>query len=79
MCSCIMMEQMQQTIRPEAPLSAPAVAQLLGCSRATVVRAIQRGELQAMRLGRHGTYRIRREAIDAWLQPTGIDNPQETT
>ncbi|CAN5185449.1 hypothetical protein BH09ACT13_BH09ACT13_11960 [soil metagenome] len=46
-----------------------AAARVASCGRATVWRAIQRGELEAIRLGRHGDYRIPAEALDAWLQP----------
>ena len=40
---------------PEAPLTAGEAAQHAGCSRVTVWRAIDRGELEAFRLGARGT------------------------
>jgi excisionase family DNA binding protein len=43
------------------------------CSRATLVRAIQSGELKAVRLGRTGSYRIAPEALADWLGPNGDD------
>ena len=52
------------------PLSTGAAAHRAGCDRATIRRAIESGELEAVRLGRHGNYRISREALDAWMQPT---------
>jgi excisionase family DNA binding protein len=73
---------MQQTVpprrqsRPEVPpLTAGQVAQRAGCSRVTVWRAIDRGELEAYRLGARGTYRVRPEAVEAWLQPARTPAP----
>lgn len=51
-------------------LTTGAAAAAAGCSRATVLRAIERGELPAFRLGRHGDHRIEAEALEHWLQPT---------
>jgi excisionase family DNA binding protein len=51
-------------------MSTGAAAALAACHPTTILRAIQRGELQAVRLGRHGDYRIDAEALEAWLQPT---------
>jgi hypothetical protein len=42
-----------------------------------VWRAIQAGELEALRLGRTGDFRIRPEALAAWLQPA--HDPEEQT
>ena len=41
----------------------------MACDVITVRRAIHAGELQALRLGRHGDYRIPVDALEAWLQP----------
>lgn len=49
-----------------------AAAALAACHRTTVYRAITDGELEAVRLGRRGDYRIAPEALAAWLQPTAI-------
>jgi len=46
------------------------IAAELGVHPDTVRRAIHDGELQAVRLGEHGRYRIRREAVDEFLRPT---------
>ncbi|HEX6696084.1 MAG TPA: helix-turn-helix domain-containing protein [Solirubrobacteraceae bacterium] len=43
------------------------VALFCGVSAKTVRRAIERGDLDAARLGGHGALRIRREAIDEWF------------
>ena len=45
------------------------VASRLRCSRATVYRAIDRGELAAVRLGETGSLRIRADAIDEFVRP----------
>jgi excisionase family DNA binding protein len=43
------------------------VAVFCGVSSKTVRRAIERGDLEAARLGGHGALRIRPEAIDEWF------------
>jgi excisionase family DNA binding protein len=43
------------------------VADLCRCSVKTVMRAVVAGELQASQLGRRGTWAVRRQAIDEWL------------
>ena len=50
-------------------LSTGSAAALAGCHRVTIVRAIHAGELEAVRLGKRGDYRIRLDALDAWIQP----------
>lgn len=35
-----------------------------------ILRAIQAGELDAVRLGEHGHYRVERESVEEWLRPT---------
>ena len=43
------------------------VARFCGVSTKTVRRAIERGDLDAARLGDHGALRVRPEAIDEWF------------
>jgi excisionase family DNA binding protein len=43
------------------------VAHFCGVSSKTVRRAIERGDLEAARLGGNGALRIRPEAIDEWF------------
>jgi excisionase family DNA binding protein len=50
-------------------VSTGAAAEIAGCHPVTVLRAIHRGELEAMRLGRAGRYRITPDALEAWLRP----------
>ena len=52
-------------------LSTSSVARLVACDRSTVLRAILKGDLEAVRLGRGGSYRIAPESLDAWLRPAG--------
>lgn len=58
-------------------ISTGAAARVAGCHPTTVWRAIERGELQAVRLGRNGDYRIRPEALNEWLRPASPDNEEE--
>lgn len=58
-------------------MSTGAAAALASCDRTTILRAIQRGELEAVRLGRTGDYRIPTDALAAWLKPA--HDPEETT
>jgi excisionase family DNA binding protein len=51
-------------------MSTGEAAALASCHPTTILRAIQRGDLQAVRLGRHGDYRIEAEALARWLRPT---------
>ena len=50
-------------------LSTGSAAALAGCHRVTIIRAIQAGELEAVRLGRNGDYRVPIAALNDWLQP----------
>ena len=50
-------------------MSTGAAAASPSCDRTTILRAIQRGELEAVRLGRTGDYRIPTDALAAWLSP----------
>ena len=52
-------------------LSTSSVARLVSCDRSTVLRAILKGDLETVRLGRGGSYRITPESLDAWLRPAG--------
>jgi excisionase family DNA binding protein len=58
------------------PLSTGAAARVAGVHSTTIWRAIREGELPAIRLGPHGDYRIRLEALEAWLLPA--HNPATT-
>jgi excisionase family DNA binding protein len=58
-------------------LSTGSAAALAGCHRVTIVRAIQAGELEAVRLGKRGDYRIRPDALNDWITPA--HNPKVTT
>ena len=51
------------------PLSTGEAATVAGCHAVTVWRAIRAGELEAVRLGPTGAYRVTLEAIDEWLRP----------
>ena len=53
-----------------ALMTIPDIARDAGVHPTTIWRAIERGELAALRLGPNGNWRIRREALEAWLQPT---------
>ncbi len=56
--------------KPDKQLLVPKeIAAELGVHPDTVRRAIRDGELRALRLGEHGRYRIRPEAIDEFLRP----------
>jgi excisionase family DNA binding protein len=50
-------------------LSTGSAAALAGCHRVTIVRAIHAGELEAVRLGKRGGYRIRPAALNDWIRP----------
>jgi excisionase family DNA binding protein len=51
-------------------ISTGAAARLAGVHSTTIWRAIREGELPATRLGPHGHYRVARQELEAWLQPT---------
>jgi excisionase family DNA binding protein len=53
--------------RSGPPLTTGALAVRLGVHRSTILRAIDRGELEALRLGPHGHYRIPADAAERWL------------
>ncbi len=51
-------------------MSTGAAAAVASCHRTTILRAIERGELEAVRMGRSGDFRIAPESLKAWLRPT---------
>jgi len=48
------------------------VAAMCQVHRKTVVRAIARGELRALRLGIRGAYRLREEDVEDWLAARAV-------
>jgi excisionase family DNA binding protein len=50
-------------------------ADTAACDVVTIRRAIQAGELRALRLGRHGDYRTPVAELEAWLRPA---QPEDT-
>jgi excisionase family DNA binding protein len=64
------------TAAPRPLISTGEAAALVGCHRSTISRAIERGELQAVRLGRHGDHRIPVDSLERWLTLAGRN--QET-
>jgi len=55
----------------KALLHVKEAAARLGVHPVTVRRHIAAGDLEAVRLGENGRYRVRREALDEFLRPTG--------
>jgi excisionase family DNA binding protein len=51
----------------DRPMTVDEVALFCGVSAKTVRRAIERGDLDAARLGDQGAVRVRPEAIDEWF------------
>jgi excisionase family DNA binding protein len=56
-------------------LSTGEAAALASCHATTILRAIERGELHAYRLGPHGDHRIEAAALAKWLRPA--HDPEE--
>ena len=54
---------------PADLLTVPEAARRLRLHRVSVYRAVQRGELQAFRVGTNGPLRISRAALDEYLRP----------
>jgi excisionase family DNA binding protein len=50
-------------------LTVGETAAVLKCSTATVYRAIERGQLEARRLGQSGPFRVTDDAINRYLLP----------
>jgi excisionase family DNA binding protein len=51
--------------------STGAAARVAGCHPVTILRAIERGELAALRLGPRGNHRVPADELARWLQPAG--------
>lgn len=51
------------------------VAELVQCSSKTVKRAIDAGHLRAAQLAKRGTWRIRSEDVDAWIELRSTRTP----
>jgi excisionase family DNA binding protein len=56
-------------------LTTRSAADTAACDVVTIRRAIQAGELRALRLGRHGDYRTPVAELEAWLRPA---QPEDT-
>ena len=56
-------------------MSTGAAATVAGCHQTTILRAIEKGELPAFRLGRHGDFRIEPEALSEWMRPATEEAP----
>ena len=54
-------------VMTDRPMTVDEVALFCGVSAKTVRRAIDRGDLEAARLGGHGALRVQPEAIDEWF------------
>jgi excisionase family DNA binding protein len=74
------MQAMHPAVPPQTErrplLTTGAAAAVASCHRTTILRAIQAGELEAVRLGQHGDHRIPVDALERWLTPAGPN--QET-
>ena len=55
--------------RRRSLLTTRTAADTAACDIVTIRRAIARGELQALRLGSHGDYRIPSDELERWLRP----------
>jgi excisionase family DNA binding protein len=64
--------------RRRSLISTGAAAAVAGCHSATILRAIERGELEAVRLGRRGDHRVYVDARNEWLRPAATDNEERT-
>jgi len=60
-------------------ISTGAAASVAGCHPTTILRAIERGELEAVRLGRKGDHRVPVDALNDWLRSAGSDNERTNT
>jgi excisionase family DNA binding protein len=49
-------------------LSLPDVAETLGCSRQTIYRLIECGELEGIQLRDHGWWRVSERSLDRYVQ-----------
>ena len=66
---------MYSPVRDRELLHPKEAAAELHCHVTTIRRAIQRGELEALRLGEHGRIRIPRHALEAYLRPAAPPTP----
>jgi excisionase family DNA binding protein len=65
-----MRDDSRQGGSPRRPLlTTRSAADTAACDVVTIRRAIQAGELRALRLGGHGDYRIPVDELDRWLRP----------
>jgi excisionase family DNA binding protein len=64
-----MRDDSRQGDSPDGRSSQPGAPPTPRCDVVTIRRAIQAGELRALRLGRHGDYRIPVDALEKWLRP----------
>jgi excisionase family DNA binding protein len=55
-------------------ISTGASAAVAGCHPTTILRAIERGELEAVRLGRRGDHRVFVDSLNAWMHPVGTED-----
>jgi excisionase family DNA binding protein len=55
-------------------MSTGEAAALASCHPTTILRAIERGELRAYRLGPHGDHRIEAAALEEWMRPATEEN-----
>ena len=91
-CSCIILNEVQEMAsppktavpRPRGPAASGLLrtrdaAALAACHPVTITRAIAAGELDAVRLGRRGTFRISLEALEKWMHAsTAEETPRST-
>jgi excisionase family DNA binding protein len=63
---------MRENARERELLHVKEAADAVRVHEATIYRAIQDGQLRALRLGEHGRYRIRRTDLDAFLVEAAV-------
>jgi excisionase family DNA binding protein len=69
--SCLVLKDATpETSQQRELFTVAAVARLLGVHRSTVYRAIGAGELEVLRLGTRGSYRVEGAALDRFLNAT---------
>ena len=60
-------------------ISTGAAAAVAGCHPTTILPAIERGELEAVRLGRRGDHRVYVDALDGWMRARPGNDHEEAT
>lgn len=65
------MEAERAAVGVEVAYTTAQVARIFGVCPTTIRRAIRLGELQAVRIGGRGGYRITRAACRDWMRDTG--------